>query len=152
MAELNAYLRFNGNCREAMEFYRDCLGGTLSITPVKDSPIAKVQPPEMQDKIAHSALTNGSTMLMGADNFEKAEYRHGNDFSLSLICKSKQEIELLFSKFSAGATAVIPLQQAFFGTFGRLTDKYGFSWLLEYNEAKVPEAAASVQSCEETFY
>ncbi len=151
MADLNAYLTFNGNCREAMEFYRDCLGGSLSFTPVKDSPMAKTSPPEMQDKIAHSALTNSVVKLMAADKFDKSEYRHGNDITLAVMCKSKQEIEFMFSKLSAGASDVAPLQQAFFGTYGRLTDKYGFHWLFEFSEAKVP-AAASIPSCEETFY
>ncbi len=27
MATLSAYLMFNGNCKEAMEFYKSCLGG-----------------------------------------------------------------------------------------------------------------------------
>lgn len=26
---INPYLNFNGNCREAMTFYRDCLGGRV---------------------------------------------------------------------------------------------------------------------------
>ena len=40
MAQLNAYLRFNGKCREAMTFYQACLGGELTIQTVGESPMA----------------------------------------------------------------------------------------------------------------
>ncbi len=30
MAQLNAYVRFNGDCREAFEFYQSCFGGDLT--------------------------------------------------------------------------------------------------------------------------
>jgi PhnB protein len=44
MKQLNAYLRFNTNSREDMEFYRDCLGGDLKIMTVGESPMAAQMP------------------------------------------------------------------------------------------------------------
>ena len=38
MTTLTPYLLFDGNCRQAMEFYRSCLGGELILTVVKDTP------------------------------------------------------------------------------------------------------------------
>ena len=38
MAALTPYLLFDGHCREAMEFYKSCFGGELTVTKVKDSP------------------------------------------------------------------------------------------------------------------
>lgn len=29
MASINPYVGFNGECRKAMEFYKECLGGEL---------------------------------------------------------------------------------------------------------------------------
>ena len=34
MTQINAYLTFNGNCREAMQFYTDCLGGELYLQTI----------------------------------------------------------------------------------------------------------------------
>jgi PhnB protein len=39
MTQINAYLTLNGNCREAMTFYKECLGGELTMQAVEDSPI-----------------------------------------------------------------------------------------------------------------
>jgi PhnB protein len=131
MAEFNAYLRFKGNCREAMQFYHQCLGGRLNLMTVGESPMA-AQMPEMRDKIMHSVLTSGSVMIMGSDMADKP-YRHGNTVSLCLVCQSKKEIETLFSKLSQGAKTVKPLKEEFFGTYGDLTDKYGFSWMFQFS-------------------
>jgi PhnB protein len=34
MTEINPYLNFNGSCREAMNFYKECLGGELTLMAV----------------------------------------------------------------------------------------------------------------------
>jgi PhnB protein len=34
MAQLNPYLNFDNNCREAMNFYKYCLGGELKLQTV----------------------------------------------------------------------------------------------------------------------
>jgi PhnB protein len=39
MAQVNPYINFNGKCREAMDFYKDCIGGDLMIMPVAGSPL-----------------------------------------------------------------------------------------------------------------
>jgi PhnB protein len=33
MKSANTYLNFDGNCRDAMEFYARCLGGELNLMP-----------------------------------------------------------------------------------------------------------------------
>ena len=47
-SRLNPYINFNGNARQALEFYRTVLGGTLNISTFadfggKDSPATKAQ-------------------------------------------------------------------------------------------------------------
>ena len=80
----------------------------------------------------HSVLTSGSIMLMGSDMVGEEGYRHGNTLSLCLVCQSKEEIETLYSRLSAGAKATHPLKEEFFGTYEDLTDKYGFSWMFQF--------------------
>lgn len=138
MAELNAYLMFKGNCRDAMDFYKRCLGGDLNLMTAGDSPMAAQTPPEMRDKIMHSALTSGGVMLMGSDMFEAGEYVQGNTLSLCLVCQSKEEIERLFSALSEGGHVTSPLKQEFFGWYGALTDRYGFSWMFQFGEGQKP--------------
>ena len=67
MKELNAYLLFNGNCREAMTFYQKCLGGDLQLSTFADMP-GNI-PPEAKDQIAHARIVKGgSPILMASDN------------------------------------------------------------------------------------
>ena len=67
MSKINAYLTFNGNCREAMTFYQECLGGELSLQPIGESPLAKKMPEEMKNSILHATLIRGDLIIMASD-------------------------------------------------------------------------------------
>ena len=67
MIEVNPYLNFNGRCREAMEFYQQCLGGELLLQKLGESPMAAQMSSSVAEKILHSQLTNGAYILMGSD-------------------------------------------------------------------------------------
>ncbi len=53
--KLITYLNFDGNCRQAFEFYQSILGGELIMMPFSDTPMAGDEP-EHNDKIAHACL------------------------------------------------------------------------------------------------
>jgi PhnB protein len=135
MKQLNPYVTFQNNCREAMTFYKDCLGGELMMQTVGESPVAAQMPPEMKDKIMHSALrVNGNVVLMSSDMIMSGEFVSGNTVTLCVVCSSKVEIETFFAKFSVGAKVTQPLKEEFFGTFGSLTDKFGVYWMFQYGD------------------
>ena len=136
MASLNAYLGFNGQCQEAMNFYKSCLGGELILNTVGDSPMEAQMPAEMRGKILHSMLTSGKMVLMGSDMVEEEGYTPGNSISLCLVCESKEEIERLFLQLSNGGRVTHPLKEEFFGTFGAITDKFGFNWMFQFGGAQ----------------
>jgi PhnB protein len=131
MTQLNAYLRFYGNCREAMTFYQACLGGELWLQTFGESPMAGEMPPAMKDNVLHSSLTKDSLVLMAADMMEPGEVIKGNTFSLCVVGSSKAEIEPAFAKLSEGGNVGHPLNEEFFGTFGELTDKFGIDWMFQ---------------------
>lgn len=56
MTTLTPYLLFDGNCREAMEFYKSCLGGELNVTKVKDTPAQDHMPAFQHDKVINARL------------------------------------------------------------------------------------------------
>ncbi len=132
---LNPYLSFKDNCREAMEFYKGCLGGKLTMMTFGESPMAAKVPEPMHNNIMHSVLQNDGFMLMASDMMEPGESIQGTTISLCLSCKTKEELEASFKKLSAGGKVVSPLQEFFFGTLGNLVDKFGFRWMCEmHNE------------------
>ena len=138
MAKLNPYLHFKGNCQEAMNFYHDCLGGKLTVLTIGQSQMAAQMPPETHNNVIHSVLENDGITLMASDMTEPETSVQGNTVALCLVCSSKEEIQTLFSKLSAGGSVGHPLKEEFFGTFGDLTDKYGFDWMFQYNSTPQP--------------
>jgi len=126
MAKINPYLRFNeGKCKEAMEFYKECLGGELTFMTVGESPMASEMPAEAQEKIMHSTLKKKDLEFFASDMMRDKTVI-GDNVALSLNCESEDEIKDLFAKLSQGGEVFMPLEMAFWGgLFGVLTDKYG---------------------------
>ncbi len=138
MAKMSPFLRFNdGKCREAMNFYKDALGGELEFMPIGESPMAKDMPKEKHGLIMHSTLTKGDWVLIGSDMMrDKAVI--GDSVGVLLDCESEKEIKDLFSKLSAGGEVFMAPEEQFWGAiFGMCTDKYGIEWMFNYN-FKIP--------------
>lgn len=134
MTRIHAYLTFNGNCREAMTFYKDCLGGELTLQTVESSPMADEWPTHAQQNILHASLTKDELVLLGSDMAEPGEPVKGNTISLSLTCSTEEETNTFFSNLSAGGQITHPLHEFYGGTLGTLTDKFGMNWLLYYDQ------------------
>jgi PhnB protein len=135
MAQMSAYLHFNGNCREAMAFYKACLGGELALQAVGETPMADQMPPELHKNILHASLTNDGFVLLGSDMIGAEGVVKGNVISLCLNCGSQEEIQTCFARLASGGEIGHALEEAFWGaTFGELTDKYGINWMFTYDK------------------
>ncbi len=133
MANIYAYITFNGNCREAMNFYQQCLGGELTLQTVGESPMADKMPAQMKDSILHANLTNQTLVLMGSDLVGENGLNKGNSITLMLNCDSEEQIRKLYTQLSEGGKQTYPLENTFWGAlFGNLTDKYGTHWALNF--------------------
>jgi PhnB protein len=134
MTQLNPYLNFNGQCREALTFYQECLEGDLELQKVAESPMAAKMASEKGPLILHGALSkDGATLLMGSDMIGNS-LQPGNSVNLCLNCSSDREINTLFDRLSAGGHVKVPLHQSFWGaTFGEVRDKFGMTWMLNYS-------------------
>jgi PhnB protein len=135
MTQINTYLTFNGNCREAMTFYKDCLGGELHFQTIGESPIAGKMPAQMKDCILHAVLTNGALIIMASDMVGEKGLIKGTAVSLMLNCSSEEEIKNYYLKLADGGEATHSLENSFWGAlFGNLTDKFGNQWLLHFDK------------------
>jgi PhnB protein len=134
MTQLIPYLNFDGNCRQAMTFYQDCLGGELALQTVGESPVASHFPSEMASAIIHATLANGAVNLTGSD-MVGAALSPGNSVTLMLNCSSEEEINTVFAKLADGGIVGDVLQDGFWGaTFGTVSDKFGISWMLHFDK------------------
>ena len=133
MVQLNPYLTFNGNCREAMSFYKDCLGGELNLQTIGESPVSDKMPEKMKACILHGVLTTGTLTLMATDCVPETLFR-GNTISLCLNFNNEDELRTCFEKLSAGGKTNQAPEDTFWGAlFGDLTDRYGNHWLLNFS-------------------
>jgi len=73
MTTVNINLLFDGNCREAFEFYKSILGGEFidvkTFGEIAEEEGMPPAPEDKQDQIAHVSLpVSNETMLMGIDS------------------------------------------------------------------------------------
>lgn len=137
MKNLVPYLTFGNNCKEAMEFYRDCLGGTLTLLTVGESPMAAQLPPEVRGLIMHADLKGGAFGLMASDDLEGGKVTVGSAINLMVNCDSEKEIREIFPKLARGGKVNSEVKVEFWGSlYGDLTDKYGLRWMLNFDQPK----------------
>ena len=131
---LSIYLNFNGDCREAFEFYRSVFGGEFeNIQTFGDGPDDIIVPAEERDRVMHVSLPVGDSVLMGSDtpSWSPEPTQVGNNFSISYSPATREEADEIFAKISEGGTVTMPLEDMFWGAyFGTCTDRFGIGWQL----------------------
>jgi len=131
MIDLTPFLLFDGNCAEAMEFYRSCLGGELTITKVADVAMPHQPPPELLQKVAHARLKSGAVDISATDwQHPTRRFQQGNTVALYVTGGSHEEQRKIFDGLDAGGAPSLrdELQELSFGIYGHLADRYGVHW------------------------
>jgi PhnB protein len=129
-SRLNPYLNFNGNAREAMEFYHDVFGGELTTQTFAEGGMS--QGPNDANLVMHAQLEapNGITM-MGADTPPSMEFHAPAGIGISVSGEDDAELSGYWQKLSDGGTVTMPLEAAPWGDkFGMLTDRFGVPWMV----------------------
>lgn len=129
-SRLNPYLNFNGDARQAMEFYQSVFGGELALSTfgdmgAKDSPDA--------DRIMHGMLdTPAGYTIMAADVTSDMTHQPVAGCSVSISGDDAEALRGYWEKLSAGGTTLMPLaKQAWGDEFGMCTDKFGVPWMVD---------------------
>jgi PhnB protein len=134
MNEIVPFLNFDGNCRAAMEFYKQCFGAELYLLPFSEVPgnvLSEAQ--KTVDRIMHSSLSKGSTFLMAADILPGMPFQPGNNFAISIHPGSLEETERLFRVLADKGEVTMGLQDTFWNArFGMLTDQFGVRWMFNF--------------------
>jgi PhnB protein len=130
-SRLNPYISFAGDARQAMEFYEQVFGGTLTLNTFGDFG-AEDQP----DGIMHGMLeTSSGYTIMGADNPPGQPHQPGNNITVSLSGDDVDELRGYWNKLSDGGTIAVPLEKQMWGDeFGMLTDKFGIPWMVNISD------------------
>ena len=134
-SRLNPYISFDGNAREALDFYRSVLGGTVAVNTFGEYGDATA--PEA-DKIMHGVLeTDAGFTLMCGDNPPGADAVTGNNISVSLSGDDEAQLRGYWDKLSEGATVQVPLDKQRWGdVFGMCTDRFGIAWMVNITQSQ----------------
>ncbi len=132
-SRLNPYISFDGNAREAMEFYKSVFGGTLALTTYGE--FGQADAPEA-DQIMHGMLeTDSGFTLMGADTPPGMAHNPGDNITVSLSGDDSSELRGYWEKLAEGGTVTVPLEKQMWGDeFGQCIDRFGIGWMVNISE------------------
>ena len=141
MGPIHAYLSFSGNCRQAMQFYQEVLGGELRLQTIGESPVSDKMPSRMKELILQATLTQGNMVLYGTDLVPESGLVSGNTVSLILNCESEDEIRGIFTRLATDGTVEQPLATTLWGAWsGNVTDKFNRPWMLHFSIKQIKQS------------
>lgn len=130
-SQVNPCITFNGNARQALEFYQEVFGGELEVGTVADfgSPDSAGA-----GKVMHARLDTPAGYTLMAWDFPDDRpghpaYRPGNNVAV-FIGGDDDDLRDHFEKLSVGGTVTLPLEEQVWGDVaGSLVDPFGISWM-----------------------
>lgn len=136
---VKAYLNFNGNCREAVEFYAKVFGTEKpEIMLFGDMPASDTFPVtgESKDLVLHAEVKIKGSTVMFSDILPGMKLTVGDNITLMFSSSDMEEIKQIFNKLKAEGSVTMELQETFWSKcYGALTDKFGIGWQLNYENA-----------------
>ena len=127
------YLSFDGNCEEAMNFYKDVFDGKFTVTMrYSDGPPEYLQP-GIDNKIMHQTLVFGDGCeIKASDNFH-LKLNKGNNFHVSIYTNDENQAISYFNGLAASSEITMPFDEVFWGgKFGSCIDKFGIQWMVSF--------------------
>lgn len=129
---VHAYLRMNGNGKEAVKFYENALEaeviGVQTYGDLPENPEFSL-PAEAKDRVVHAQLKVGSTFLMLSDTFPGQPYETGSQVDVAITLNDVAKSKEVFEKIQEGGEVIMPLQETPWSpSYGQVKDKFGVTW------------------------
>ncbi|QKW04421.1 VOC family protein [Streptomyces sp. NA02536] len=126
MQKINAFLMFEGQAEEAMNFYVATFNGAVdSVTHYGP------EGPGPDGSVLQATFTLGGQQHMCIDSHVKHGFTFTPSLSLFVTCDDEAELDRLFTTLGEGGGVLMPLSNYGFSTkFGWVNDRYGVSWQL----------------------
>jgi PhnB protein len=129
--QAHAHLHFNGNCREAFNFYAHTLGGKIVFAMTfGEAPGAENVAPETRNQIVHARIDLGAQFLLGCDT-PVEHYHVPQGFNVMVGVDEPAEAERIFNSLAEGGSISMPFRETFWAhRFGMCTDRFGIPWMV----------------------
>lgn len=157
MMQLSVNLTFDGNCHEAMTYYKEVFGcDEMSCMAWKE--LTSDVPDEYKDTLlcAELAITKSITLSAGDRNPMKRDdepFVIGTNTQVRLRPSSREEMDKVFAGLSKdGVVEMAPSDEHWGRYIAGCKDKFGIRWLLEMplpskdGKMQVKQVAASLRS------
>lgn len=133
MHHITAHLWFNGNCREAVDFYQKAFGAELH-SPMVDGPDGK--------SVMHAMLKFGDSNIMMADAWPGNWEQGPKDYATTGLFLYTEDCDALFQQaLNAGCEEMEEMMDTFWGDrMGKVKDPFGHAWAIAtYKWVMTPE-------------
>jgi PhnB protein len=129
--QTSTHLHFNGNCREAFDFYARTFGGKIVFAMTfGEAPGQEHMPPEVKNQIIHARVDLGGQFLLGCDA-PGGRYQAPQGFNVMAAIEQPGDAERVFKALAEGGRVDMPFQPTFWAHgFGMCTDRFGTPWMV----------------------
>lgn len=134
---LAPYINFNGNCKQAVEFYAQAFGVEANIMTYGQMPpdTQMPLPDEMKNHVMHASFSYGEGILMFSDAMPGMPVIEGNNVNVMLALEDGEELNRIYKALSEGGVEIMPLGPTFWSKmYGQFKDKFGIIWQMNLNE------------------
>lgn len=131
MLKTNTHLHFNGNCEEAFNYYRKCLGGKITFKMTwGEGPAAKGVPARWAKKIIHASFVFDGQMISG-DDAPPGNQSKMQGFNIIISTSNLAKAKKVFNALSRGGKIRMPFGKTFWSPgFGMCLDRFGVPWMV----------------------
>jgi PhnB protein len=134
--QLEMFINFDGNCREAVEFYakvfKSKIGNLMTYgdaPPDPNNPVSEAD----KDRIIYAGLPVGGMVVMFSDAPAGSPFVQGNNISPTISTDDKDEVTRIYNELKEGGAVYMELSPTFFSElFGMVEDRFGVIWQIAH--------------------
>ncbi|WP_027126418.1 VOC family protein [Gelidibacter mesophilus] len=126
---VQAYLAFNGNCQEALNYYSELFDAKIQNRQTYADKKIDV-PSSYRQKLQHAELKGKGVNFMAYDASPDTPINHGNQIHMSIDFKDLGKAKDVFESLSQNGKVHHNFREREWGHFGRCTDKFGINWMV----------------------
>lgn len=131
---LSNYLFFTDTCEQALRFYETCGLGRIVEMLTYGAGGMPVGSETLRGTVMHAKFEGVGVVFYASDN-DDAERMRGSAHHLAM--DDRQSTDRLFEALGAGGLVTTPLGMQPWGDYyGKLTDRFGVEWMLNYHDAE----------------
>jgi len=129
---LELFINFDGNCREAVEFYakvfKSKVGNLMTYGDAPPDPDYPV-PEADRDRVMYAGVPIGGITVMFMDMPSDTPLEVGNNINPTISIDNKEEITRIFNELKEGGEVYMGLQKPFLSEgYGMWEDQFGVIW------------------------